>query len=207
MLERSPPQGGITTHKSSAASAAAAALLFAFTPFAQAGAPVDPRALPDNLAGLCPSTTGQKPMLRDLDTGNVYPIIDSTTRALAVKTCETEATVLGGIATPTVSVNVTNNRTTPIFVSFTLQNGLPGPISWANNGNCTPSGVGVMIAASQSCTASVDTSASTSRFCASLSSAPANCFDAQVNHQTMIETNFGLERPGLLQQGRALRLV
>lgn len=181
---------------------AAAALLFAFNPFARAGAPVDPRALPDNLAVVCPSTAGQKPMLRDVDTGNVYPITDSSVRALAVKTCDTEATVLGGVATPTVSVNVTNNRATPIFVSFTLQNGTPGPIAWATNANCTTSGVGVMIAASQSCTASVDTSAGTSRFCASLGWAPSNCFDAQVNHQTMIETNFeDSTAPGCFNKG------
>ena len=141
-------------------------------------------------------------MLRDVNTGNLYEIADPSTRAVATKSCDTEAVVLGGINTPTVSVTVTNSRSEPIFVSFTTQNGLPGPIAWSYTGTCSQSGVGVMIAAGTSCAASVATSASTSRFCGSRGSAPANCFDAQVNHQTMIETNFeDSTAPGCFNKG------
>ena len=46
------------------------------------------------------------------------------------------------------------------------------------------------INAGQTCTASVDTSSSSSRFCAATNAAPANCMDAQTQHLTMVETNF-----------------
>jgi hypothetical protein len=101
-----------------------------------------------------------------------------------------------------VGVNVANNRSTPIFVSFTLQSGSPGPITWVTGSSCTALGVGVMIAANQSCNAAVDTSAGTSRFCAALDAPPSNCFNAQANRQTMIETNFeDSTAPGCFNKG------
>ncbi len=180
--------------------ALAAALSLASMSNAHAAA--DPRALPDNLEVVCPHTSGQKPLLRDLGSGNLYPITDPSTRAIAAKSCDTEATVLGGIASPGVDVTVTNSRSEPIFVSFTMQNGQPGPITWAFTTGCSVSGVGVMIAANTSCAAVVPPAASVSRFCASRASAPSNCWNAQANHQTMVETNFeDSTAPGCFNKG------
>lgn len=142
----------------------------------------------DNIAVMCPVTADTPPMFKDTRSGHVFPIIDPLLRAVAVKACEAET---DNTATPPLpNVSVTNSRSTAIYVSFTVQDGTPGPIQWTANANCVLSGVGIQIAAGQSCSAFVPPRASISRFCAALDAAPANCWLAQVNHQTMIETNF-----------------
>jgi hypothetical protein len=142
----------------------------------------------DNIVVACPTTQQPRPMFKDTRTGNVFPIVDPLLRAVAAKACETDS---GETATPPVNnVSVTNNRSTPIYVSFTIQNQTPGPITWMTNANCVLSGVGIQIAAGQTCSAYVPPAAGSSRFCAALNAAPANCYVAQTNHETMIETNF-----------------
>jgi hypothetical protein len=127
-------------------------------------------------------------MFKDTRSGHVFPIIDPLLRAVAAKACEPES---GDTVVPPVNnVSVTNSRSTAIYVSFTVQNGTPGPIQWTNNSDCVLSGVGIQIAAGQTCSAFVPPAASSSRFCAALDAAPVNCWLAQTNHQTMIETNF-----------------
>lgn len=137
---------------------------------------------------VCPATEQSAPMFKDTKSGHVFPIIDPLLRAVAAKACESES---GDSAVPpTNNVSVTNNRSTAIYVSFTVQSGLPGPIQWTVNSGCVLSGHGIKIAQGQTCSAFVPSIAGSSRFCAALDSAPANCWLAQVNHQTMIETTF-----------------
>ena len=96
----------------------------------------------------------------------------------------------------TVTVSIVNSQAVPIYVSFTTLNQAPGVITWNSSGSgCANTGKGAnaaytQINAKQTCTASVDTSSSSSRFCAALDKAPANCMNAQTQHLTMVETNF-----------------
>jgi hypothetical protein len=154
----------------------------------------------DGIVVVCPSTPGDSPMFMESRSGHVFPIVDMLLRAVAAKACEREEDELS--TPPTNNVSVTNSRSTPIYVSFTTQNGRPGPILWATNSNCQTSGVGVQILAGQTCMAFVPAAANSSRFCASLTAAPANCWLAQTNHQTMIETTFlRASNPGCFKQG------
>jgi hypothetical protein len=99
-----------------------------------------------------------------------------------------------GAANPTgnVTVVVSNQGANTIYVAFTnyvIQQ--PGQINW---GNCAASVSNnqVAIATGVTCTASVPNNVGPSRFCASTTAAATpNCNNAQANHQTMIETNFG----------------
>jgi hypothetical protein len=142
----------------------------------------------DNVVVVCPTSAGDRPMFKDTRSGHVFPIVDPLLRAVAAKACEPDG---GATATPPANnVSVTNNRSTAIYVSFTIANGTPGPITWTANSSCVLSGVGIQIAAGQTCSAYVPPAANSSRFCASLTAAPANCWLAQTNHQTMIETTF-----------------
>lgn len=101
-----------------------------------------------------------------------------------------------GSALPVLAANVTvivaNKGSSTIYVAFTnYATQAPGPINW---GNCASSVSNnqVAIGSGASCTASVPTTASLSRFCAATSPvATPNCNTAQANHQTMVETNFG----------------
>ncbi len=96
----------------------------------------------------------------------------------------------------TVTVTIVNSQAVPIYVSFTTLTQAAGVITWNSAGNgCVNTGKGAnaaytQINAGQTCTASVDTSNSSSRFCAALNAAPANCMTAQTQHLTMVETNF-----------------
>src|SRR5450755_2423974 len=96
----------------------------------------------------------------------------------------------------TVTVSIVNSQAGPIYVSFTTLNQSPGVITWNSSGSgCVNPGKSAnaaytQINANQTCTASVDTSSSSSRFCAALNAAPANCMSAQTQHLTMVETNF-----------------
>ncbi|MFZ1135335.1 MAG: hypothetical protein WAN69_10330, partial [Candidatus Korobacteraceae bacterium] len=110
----------------------------------------------------------------------------------------------------TVTVSILNSQAVPIYVSFTTLTHAPGVITWNSSGNgCLNTGKGAnsaytQINANQTCTASVDTSSSSSRFCAALNAAPADCMNAQTQHLTMVETNFeAASNPGCFNSGAA----
>lgn len=85
-------------------------------------------------------------------------------------------------------VKIFNRRPTAIFVGFTTSTHRKNQIAWGKG--CTKSGAGVKIAARSVCVARVSNASGSSRFCADLKKAPANCYLAQDNHQTMVETLF-----------------
>jgi hypothetical protein len=91
-------------------------------------------------------------------------------------------------ASESAPVNIVNGRSTSIFVGFTANDHNPGPITWG--AGCTASGAGAEIAAGATCVATVSSNAVPSRFCAALNQVPTDCFNAQANNQTMVETNF-----------------
>lgn len=95
-----------------------------------------------------------------------------------------------------VRVVVGNQRGEALYVAFTVGNGQQaGPITWSNN--CTVSNNQVLVPARSNCAAIVPASVGSSRFCASTSAvATPNCYLAQTNHQTMIETTFGTGAAG-----------
>ncbi|HVP56098.1 MAG TPA: hypothetical protein VMU45_14005 [Candidatus Eisenbacteria bacterium] len=110
----------------------------------------------------------------------------------------------------TVTVNIVNSQTVPIYVSFTTLNQAPGVITWNSSGSgCLNTGTGpnaayTKISAGQTCTAAVDTSSSSTRFCAATNAAPTNCMNAQTQHLTMVETNFeAASNPGCFSSGAA----
>ena len=110
----------------------------------------------------------------------------------------------------TVTVSIVNSQAAAIYVSFTTLNQAPGIITWNSSGSgCVNPGKGAnaaytQINTGQTCTASVDTSSSSSRFCAALDKAPANCMSAQTQHLTMVETNFeAASNPGCFSSGAA----
>ena len=91
-----------------------------------------------------------------------------------------------------VKVFIQNLQNRTIYVAFTLGAGLkPGAIDWGNcrgyvNGNQAALPPGAR------CNTVVPAASGSSRFCASTSSIGAsNCYQAQTNHWTMIETTFG----------------
>ncbi len=100
------------------------------------------------------------------------------------------------LAQNAVTVSIVNSQAGAIYVSFTTINQTPGTITWNSAGNgCLNTGTNAnaaytQINAGQTCTASVNTSSSSTRFCAAASSPPANCMNAQAQHLTMVETNF-----------------
>ena len=104
-----------------------------------------------------------------------------------------------------VPVALVNSRTVPIQVSFTLKNHTAGPITWGTN--CTQTGTTVFasyatIAAGQTCSATVDPSAGSSRFCATLGSEATDCMNGQANHLTLVETTFQpASAPGCFGKG------
>lgn len=103
-------------------------------------------------------------------------------------------------ATDSVTVVLTNQRSASVYVAFTQSNHAPGPITWGSG--CEESGAGAQIASGATCNATVDAAAGSSRFCATESQVPADCYDAQTNHQTMIETTFEAStNPGCFEKG------
>src|SRR5215469_9274541 len=96
----------------------------------------------------------------------------------------------------TVTVNIANNTGATLYVSFTTLNHAPGTITWNSSGSgCVNTGKGAnaayaQINAGQTCIGAVDTVSSSTRFCVAKNSPPADCMNAQTNHQTMVETNF-----------------
>jgi hypothetical protein len=90
----------------------------------------------------------------------------------------------------TGAVDFLNRSQRALFVSFTVESGLPAPVAWSSN--CPRHNKEVRIAPGQNCRASVPASAGVSRFCASEFPSPpgkaANCFEP--SNKTVIETNF-----------------
>lgn len=92
-----------------------------------------------------------------------------------------------------VPVSLVNKRQVPIQVNFTLKNHSNGPIAWGagcSNTGTTAFSSHATIAAGQTCSATVDPSAGSSRFCATLGNEPTDCMNGQANHLTLIETTF-----------------
>ncbi|MBY0323542.1 MAG: hypothetical protein K2X72_32790 [Reyranella sp.] len=104
--------------------------------------------------------------------------------------------IMAGAAVAQVNVLIQNQQSRTIYVAFTLGNGqAPGAINW---GNCSAfvKNNQVTIAGGMACNTTVPTSSSSSRFCASTAPMQTpNCYQAQTNHQTMIETTFGAGGP------------
>ena len=100
---------------------------------------------------------------------------------------------LASTAKAQVNVVIQNQQAQTIYVAFTLGAGqAPGALNWgncsgyvSNNQAALPSGT--------TCNTVVPTSSGSSRFCASTSSMGTmpNCYNAQTNHQTLVETAFG----------------
>jgi len=90
-----------------------------------------------------------------------------------------------------VTVSVSNKGAATLYVAFTVQSGAPGPITWSG---CTVTNNQAILTPGPTCTATVPNTAGVSRFCASTQPWPTgqtpNCWNAQRNNQTLIETNF-----------------
>jgi len=101
--------------------------------------------------------------------------------------------LLDGARADALQVRITNDRSTAVYVSFTNSAQTAGLVSWG--AGCAKSGFTAnasytMVKPGKTCVATVDSSNGSSRFCASTKHAPANCWQAQTNHQTLVETNF-----------------
>lgn len=141
-------------------------------------------AAADELKLMCPGEGGDTYRFKDRRTKDESEIKDPQLKALAEQACETSL----GAKAETGPVAITNKQSKPIYVGFTTIDHKPGPITWGSG--CTKSGKGAKIAAGKTCKATVASNAAPSRFCASPKAVPKDCFDAQQNHQTMVETNF-----------------
>jgi hypothetical protein len=164
----------ITASLAAVALAAVAALA---VPAAPAGA--------KELKLVCPKDGSDGYAFKDQRTKETKPIRDPKLKAIAERACKG--------ATPddssdTGPVKIVNKQNVAIYVGFTASGGTPGSITWGSG--CTVSGSGAKIAAGATCNASVDSDGASTRFCADTDAVPSNCFEAQQNHQTMIETNF-----------------
>ncbi len=138
----------------------------------------------DELKLMCPGEGGDGYRFKDRRTKDESEIKDPQLKALAEQACETSL----GATAEAGPVTITNKQSKPIYVGFTTIDHKPGPITWGSG--CTKSGKGARIAAGATCKATVASNAAPSRFCASPKAVPADCFDAQQNRQTMVETNF-----------------
>lgn len=85
-------------------------------------------------------------------------------------------------------VVIVNRQGVSLYVAFTNQLHQPGAITWG--AGCTPSGKGALVAGGTTCTATVINNGIPTRFCASRTVMPTDCWNAQTLHQTMVETNF-----------------
>ncbi len=131
------------------------------------------------------------------------PATDMTTPDATRPQSETITATSSGSPVP---VSFVNAKSSPVYVSFTIDNQAqsPGLIVVNPSTGCGTVTKGTnassfSIAANTTCSATVDpdqftpspgTPLGSTRFCASTGSAPANCMLAQTNHQTMIETTF-----------------
>jgi hypothetical protein len=176
------------------------AILAAFTLVAAsiAGAP-SPAAAKD-LKLVCPKDGSRDYAFRDRDTKETKLIRDPQLKAIAERACKGAKTDDSSTTGP---VKIVNKQSVAIYVGFTASGGTPGSITWGSG--CTKSGSGAKIAAGATCQASVDSNGASTRFCADTDSVPSNCFEAQQNHQTMIETNFEpASNPGCFSQGNCV---
>ncbi|WP_148213047.1 hypothetical protein [Methylocella silvestris] len=158
---------------------------------------------------ICPgdgsSVPVTEPMLEDQSTGLRTTFTDPQLKAVATETCSP-----GNVAGANSVVKITNKRDVSIFVSFTTSNHKQGPIIWGGGcekllpASASSAGAigGVMIRKGVTCTAKVNNNAVSSRFCAALDRPPADCYNAQANHQTMVETIFEPgSNPGCFNKG------
>jgi hypothetical protein len=142
------------------------------------------QSLDADLTLSCPHDGSIEPQFRNQRTGQVIPITDPRLRAVAQKACGQD--LLGAAETGTVKL--VNDRAGPIFVGYSGG----GTVHWEANASCTPvttGAGGLKILGGHSCAATVSSTNSGSRFCAS-PNAPPNCTQAQNNHQTLIEPTF-----------------
>jgi hypothetical protein len=133
---------------------------------------------------VCPTDGSDDYAYKDQRTKETKPIRDPQQKAIAERACQgpkLDSTGLGPVA-------IVNQQSVAIYVGFTASGGTPGAIAWGSG--CTASGSGVKIAAGATCNANVTADGTSTRFCADTSAVPSNCFEAQQNNQTMIETNF-----------------
>ncbi|WP_156964669.1 hypothetical protein [Methylocapsa aurea] len=155
-------------------------------------------AAQNNLTLICPSDATSEPQFKDANTDAILPITDPQLKAVAVESCNPALSVV-----KSAPVKIVNLRSAPIFVSFTTSDFKSGPITWG--AGCTTSGTGARIAAGATCLATVSSNGMSSRFCAALNQPPANCYNAQANHQTMIETIFlPVGAPGCFKTGNCV---
>jgi hypothetical protein len=146
--------------------------------------PATPAAAKD-LKLVCPKDGSDAYAFKDQRTKETKPIRDPELKAIAERACKGAAPDDSSATGP---VKIVNKQSVAIYVGFTASGGTPGSITWGSG--CTASGSGAKIAAGATCNATVDSDSASTRFCADTDSVPANCFEAQQNHQTMIETNF-----------------
>ena len=157
-----------------------------------------------DLAVICPSGGSSEPSLQDPQTGSTVPITDQKLRAVAAKAC--------GSPGP---VQIANGRTNAIFVAFTNSDHQLGPITWGS-GRTQVAG-GAVIGAGMTCSATVSSSAGSKRFCAvnvfpavlngtlaAKNGVTMDCFNAQANNQTMVETTFQPNGPSCFNQGNCV---
>lgn len=169
-------------------------LLVSFPPGPSAANDGALSAFGPELTLICDQAGVAPPRFRNNRTGSLSPILDPRLRAIAARVCNPL------LDDAPAGVTITNSRGTPIFVSFTLANQTPGPITWGTD--CTATGGGAQIAAGATCQATVPSTTGSSRFCAALDQPPANCYNAQTNHQTMVETTFETaSNPGCFNKG------
>lgn len=141
------------------------------------------RAAETGLTLICPTGTAA-PLFHDAKTGSTYPITSPGLEAVAEKACNATPPSV----TESARVVLVNDRETAIFVAFTTNDHRPGPILWG--AGCAKLATGAMIRPRATCAAKVAANAIPSRFCGALDKVPADCFDAQADHRTMIETIF-----------------
>ena len=142
------------------------------------------QSLDEDLKLACPHDGSAEPRFQNERTGEITRISDPRLRAVAKAECAQD--LLG--AAETGPVKLVNDRAAPIFVGYSGA----GTVHWDANASCIPvttGAGGLKIAAGHSCTATVTSTNSGSRFCAS-PYAPPNCTQAQDNHQTLVEPTF-----------------
>ncbi len=158
-----------------------------------------------DLAVICPSGGSSEPSLQDPQTGSTVPITDQKLRAVAAKAC----------GSPGPSVQIANGRTNAIFVAFTNSDHQLGPITWGSG--CTQVAGGAVIGAGMTCSATISSSAGSTRFCAvnvfpavlngtlaAKNGVTMDCFNAQANNQTMVETTFQPNGPSCFNVGNCV---
>lgn len=181
-----PPRSARRSRRAFLLWAGAVSLFCAF--IAAAVAPSPARAAASAMTLVCPSDGVGDPYLQA--SGNrTVAITDATVKALAVQSC-----AAGAAGNQSTSIRIVNNRNVSIYVGFTAKVSdkihMPGPIVWGAGCVLLQAG-GAMVIPGGTCSATVRSTGQESRFCAVVTyPAPSDCFNAQANQQTMIETNF-----------------